>query len=249
MVLQYAIGRQPNGVFDPFAFEVAVDLGIGEAGVGPEIKARDFAAIARQDRLQNALPAIGAVHVAGQGAAFQIAERMIAGAFVMAVPDAQLLFAMLTLESISRRRLRAGGGHEPCRSIGRTDRRVRRGSSQPSAIASRSGPSGLRAPRILKPPCRRREWPPEQEQLIILGELIILQSWDTANKGSPENDFSVCTTWVGPAKAMVSDRRLAEAGRLPRVENGPSKPGRKAQSQTNPRRGRRDRDLACSRAT
>ena len=67
--------RQPYGVFDPFAFEVAVDLGIGEAGVGPEIKARDFAAIARQDRLQNALPAIGAVQVAGpQGAAFQTAE-------------------------------------------------------------------------------------------------------------------------------------------------------------------------------
>jgi hypothetical protein len=86
----------------------------------------------------------------------------------MAVPDTHLLFAMLTLESISRRRLRAGGGHEPCRSIGRTDRRVRRGSSQPSAIASRSAPSGLRAPRILKPPCRRREWPPEQERLIIL---------------------------------------------------------------------------------
>jgi predicted phage terminase large subunit-like protein len=24
---------------------------------------------------------------------------------------------------------------------------------------------------------------------------LILQSWDTANKGGPENDFSVCTTW------------------------------------------------------
>ena len=25
---------------------------------------------------------------------------------------------------------------------------------------------------------------------------LILQSWDTASKGGPENDFSVCTTWV-----------------------------------------------------
>ena len=90
-VTGYAVGRQPNGVFDPFAFEVAVDLGIGEACVRQELKARDFAAIARQDRLQNALPAIGAVNVAGpQGAALQTAElveheqRVIAGAFVMA---------------------------------------------------------------------------------------------------------------------------------------------------------------------
>jgi predicted phage terminase large subunit-like protein len=37
---------------------------------------------------------------------------------------------------------------------------------------------------------RYNELPPEQERLIIL------QSWDTANKGGPENDFSVCTTWV-----------------------------------------------------
>src|SRR6185437_56363 len=25
---------------------------------------------------------------------------------------------------------------------------------------------------------------------------LILQNWDTASKGGPENDFSVCTTWV-----------------------------------------------------
>jgi predicted phage terminase large subunit-like protein len=36
---------------------------------------------------------------------------------------------------------------------------------------------------------RYDELPPRQERLIIL------QSWDTANKGGPENDFSVCTTW------------------------------------------------------
>jgi predicted phage terminase large subunit-like protein len=31
--------------------------------------------------------------------------------------------------------------------------------------------------------------PPQHERFVIL------QSWDTANKGGPENDFSVCTTW------------------------------------------------------
>ena len=31
---------------------------------------------------------------------------------------------------------------------------------------------------------------------------LILQSWDTANKGGPESDFSVCTTW-----AISRDRR------------------------------------------
>ena len=37
---------------------------------------------------------------------------------------------------------------------------------------------------------RYDELPPQQEWLTIL------QSWDTASKGGPENDFSVCTTWV-----------------------------------------------------
>jgi len=27
-------------------------------------------------------------------------------------------------------------------------------------------------------------------------QLMILQSWDTASKGGPENDWSVCTTWI-----------------------------------------------------
>ena len=37
---------------------------------------------------------------------------------------------------------------------------------------------------------RYDELPPQQDRLIIL------QSWDTASKGGPENDFSVCTTWL-----------------------------------------------------
>ena len=99
--LQDVVGGQPDGVFDPFAFEVLIDLGIGEPGVGPEMDARDLAAIARHDRLQDAFPAVGAVHVAGpQGAAFQIAilveneQRMIAGAVIVTVPDTVFLFAM-----------------------------------------------------------------------------------------------------------------------------------------------------------
>jgi predicted phage terminase large subunit-like protein len=37
---------------------------------------------------------------------------------------------------------------------------------------------------------RYQELPPHRERSLIL------QSWDTASKGGPENDFSVCTTWV-----------------------------------------------------
>ena len=37
---------------------------------------------------------------------------------------------------------------------------------------------------------RYDELPPQEEWLTVL------QSWDTASKGGPENDFSVCTTWV-----------------------------------------------------
>ena len=46
-----------------------------------------------------------------------------------------------------------------------------------------------------------------------------MQSWDTANKGGPQNDWSVCTTWVLARKnAMVLRRRLARARRLPRPQ-------------------------------
>jgi predicted phage terminase large subunit-like protein len=44
----------------------------------------------------------------------------------------------------------------------------------------------------------KRQWvrryadvlPPHDERLMTL------QSWDTASKGGPENDWSVCTTWI-----------------------------------------------------
>lgn len=37
---------------------------------------------------------------------------------------------------------------------------------------------------------RYRELPPFSERKLVL------QSWDTASKGGPDNDWSVCTTWV-----------------------------------------------------
>ncbi len=37
---------------------------------------------------------------------------------------------------------------------------------------------------------RYQELPPESEQYLTL------QSWDTASKGGPDNDWSVCTTWI-----------------------------------------------------
>jgi predicted phage terminase large subunit-like protein len=37
---------------------------------------------------------------------------------------------------------------------------------------------------------RYAELPPKSEQLMVM------QSWDTANKGGPQNDWSVCTTWI-----------------------------------------------------
>ena len=99
--LQDGVFRQTNGVFDPFGFEELVDLWVCEAGIGPKIDARDLASVTRHDRVEHFLPAVCAVDVAGtQGTAFQIAElieheqRVVAGALVMAVPDAHLLLAM-----------------------------------------------------------------------------------------------------------------------------------------------------------
>ena len=37
---------------------------------------------------------------------------------------------------------------------------------------------------------RFSEWPPESERFLTI------QSWDTASKGGPNNDWSVCTTWI-----------------------------------------------------
>jgi len=42
----------------------------------------------------------------------------------------------------------------------------------------------------------KRDWINRYVELPLQRERsLILQSWDTASKGGPENDFSVCTTW------------------------------------------------------
>ena len=43
----------------------------------------------------------------------------------------------------------------------------------------------------------KRAWIRRFSELPPLSEkLFTLQSWDTATKGGPENDWSVCTTWI-----------------------------------------------------
>ena len=61
----------------------------------------DLALVARHDGLEHVAPAVSAVHVAGtQSTAFEVAkpveheQRVIAGAGIMAVPDAHLLLAV-----------------------------------------------------------------------------------------------------------------------------------------------------------
>lgn len=100
-ILQDAVCRRTDRIFDALGFEIHVDVRIGEACVGAEIEARDLAAITRHHWPQHALPSIGAVDVAvTQGATFQIAEliedkqRMITGALVVTVLDGALLLAM-----------------------------------------------------------------------------------------------------------------------------------------------------------
>lgn len=43
----------------------------------------------------------------------------------------------------------------------------------------------------------KRDWVQRYSELPPLSErLFTLQSWDTASKGGPDNDWSVCTTWI-----------------------------------------------------
>ena len=99
---------QPYCVFDPLGFKKLINFGIGETRVGSEINARDLPLVAFDNRLQHTVPSVGAVDVAGtKRTSFQVTELveheegMIAGAFVMAVPDAHLPCVGLTLESMS----------------------------------------------------------------------------------------------------------------------------------------------------
>jgi predicted phage terminase large subunit-like protein len=43
----------------------------------------------------------------------------------------------------------------------------------------------------------KRAWIARYAELPLKSEqLMVMQSWDTANKGGPQNDWSVCTTWI-----------------------------------------------------
>jgi hypothetical protein len=55
--------------------EELLDLGMREASVGPEINARYLTIIARYEQIQNFVPSVGAVNIAGaQSAGFRISE-------------------------------------------------------------------------------------------------------------------------------------------------------------------------------
>src|SRR5262249_950576 len=108
-----------------------VDLRHGERCVSAEIDTRELALVASNDRLEHAVPAVGAVHVAGtQGAAFEITElvahekRVIAGAGVMAVPESVLLLSVDRAGSGTKpgrgRWFLGGGERAQGRSTGRT---------------------------------------------------------------------------------------------------------------------------------
>ena len=114
-VLEDPVGRQADRIFDPLGFQELVDLRHGERCVSADTQ--ELALVACNDRLEHAVPAVGAVHVAGtQGAAFEITELveheqwMIGGAGVMPVPNAHLLLPWvgLTPESMSSTMLLGG---------------------------------------------------------------------------------------------------------------------------------------------
>ena len=43
----------------------------------------------------------------------------------------------------------------------------------------------------------KRRWIKRYSELPpASARLFTLQSWDTASKGGPDNDWSVCTTWI-----------------------------------------------------
>jgi hypothetical protein len=86
---------------------------------------------------------------------------------------------------------------------------------------------------------RYDELPPRSERLLVL------QSWDTASKGGPENDFSVCTTWIVVRGSKVLSRRcLARSGRLPHPEGSGRASGKGLEDRAHSVRGSRSRHFA-----
>jgi len=61
----------------------------------------------------------------------------------------------------------------------------------------------------------KRQWVKRYEELPPASErFLTLQSWDTASKGGPDNDWSVCTTWI------VTHETLLHGGCEARVGGG-----------------------------
>ena len=101
LLLQNAVGRQPDRVLVAFGLQELVDLGVGKGGIGAEVVAEVALPVAGHDRFEHVLPAVRRVNVARtQRAAFQIAElveheqRMIAGAGEVAVVGGAFLIAI-----------------------------------------------------------------------------------------------------------------------------------------------------------
>src|SRR5262245_48270413 len=59
-VLEDPVGRQADRIFDPLGFQELVDLRHGERCVSAEIDTRELALVACNDRLEHAVPAVGA---------------------------------------------------------------------------------------------------------------------------------------------------------------------------------------------
>ncbi len=74
-VLHYLVGGNPDGVLEVLGLEELVDLGRREGGIATEVPPERPVAVSSHDWLENFLPAIGAVHVAGtKGAPLQVTE-------------------------------------------------------------------------------------------------------------------------------------------------------------------------------
>ena len=87
---------------------------------------------------------------------------------------------------------------------------------------------------------RYSELPPASERLFTL------QSWDTATKGGPDNDWSVCTTWIVSRKKRggISSTSGGDAS----IIHPQSKSAEHRHMEGQPRfgRGHRRRNVACS---
>ena len=99
--LKNAIGAKTDGVGITFHLQRFIEARDGEGGIGPEKPHQPSIRISCNDRLQNALPVVRAVHISGtQGATLQMAEliedeqRMVAHAAKVTVPSGALLRAM-----------------------------------------------------------------------------------------------------------------------------------------------------------